>query len=93
MSDLIGAGTAETIVFIAATALAIASALGVVLSGNPFRSALWLILNLVSLATFYLLLNADFLAAAQVIVYAGRRDDHVPVRDRLPGRCGGRAIA
>ena len=71
MSDLIGAGTAETIVFIAATALAIASALGVVLSGNPFRSALWLILNLVSLATFYLLLNADFLAAAQVIVYAG----------------------
>jgi NADH-quinone oxidoreductase subunit J len=71
VSDLIGAGTAETIVFIAATALAIASALGVVLSGNPFRSALWLILNLVSLATFYLLLNADFLAAAQVIVYAG----------------------
>ena len=51
--------------------LAIASALGVVLSGNPFRSALWLIINLVSLATFYLLLNADFLAAAQVIVYAG----------------------
>jgi hypothetical protein len=48
VSDLIGAGTAETIVFIAATALAIASALGVVLSGNPFRSALWLILNLVS---------------------------------------------
>ena len=71
VSDLIGAGTAETIVFIAATALAIASALGVVLSGNPFRSALWLILNLVSLATFYLLLSADFLAAAQVIVYAG----------------------
>jgi NADH-quinone oxidoreductase subunit J len=71
VSDLIGAGTAETIVFIAATVLAIASALGVVLSGNPFRSALWLILNLVSLATFYLLLSADFLAAAQVIVYAG----------------------
>jgi NADH-quinone oxidoreductase subunit J len=71
VSDVIGAGTAETIVFIAATALAIASALGVVLSGNPFRSALWLILNLVSLATFYLLLSADFLAAAQVIVYAG----------------------
>jgi NADH-quinone oxidoreductase subunit J len=59
------------VVFIAATALAIVSALGVVLSGNPFRSALWLIMNLVSLATFYLLLNADFLAAAQVIVYAG----------------------
>jgi len=59
------------VVFCVATAVAIASALGVVLSGNPFRSALWLIMNLVSLATFYLLLNADFLAAAQVIVYAG----------------------
>ena len=59
------------IVFAAATALAIGSALGVVLSGNPFHSALSLLLNLVSLATFYLLLQADFLAAAQVIVYAG----------------------
>ncbi len=59
------------IVFIAATALAIGSALGVVLSGNPFHSSLSLILNLVALATFYLLLRADFLAAAQVIVYAG----------------------
>ena len=59
------------IVFIAATGLAIGSALAVVLSGNPFYSSLALILNLVSLATFYLLLQADFLAAAQVIVYAG----------------------
>src|SRR4249919_4248236 len=59
------------IVFIAATGLAIGSALGVVLSGNPFHSALSLLLNLVALATFYLLLQADFLAAAQVIVYAG----------------------
>ena len=57
--------------FVVATALAIGSALGVVLSGNPFHSALSLILNLVALATFYLLLQADFLAAAQVIVYAG----------------------
>ncbi|MGN6379085.1 MAG: NADH-quinone oxidoreductase subunit J family protein [Gaiellales bacterium] len=59
------------IVFIAATVLAIGSALGVVLSGNPFYSALALILNLVALATFYLLLQSDFVAAAQVIVYAG----------------------
>ena len=59
------------IVFIVATALAIGSALGVVLSSNPFFSALSLILNLVALATFYLLLQSDFLAAAQVIVYAG----------------------
>src|SRR5689334_17246988 len=59
------------IVFIVATALAIGSALAVVLSGNPFYSALALILNLVALATFYLLLQSDFVAAAQVIVYAG----------------------
>jgi NADH-quinone oxidoreductase subunit J len=59
------------IVFAIASALAVASALGVVLAGNPFHSALSLIMNLVSLATLYLLLQADFLAAAQVIVYAG----------------------
>jgi NADH-quinone oxidoreductase subunit J len=59
------------IVFVAASGLAIVSALAVVLSGNPFHSALSLIMNLVSLATMYLLLQADFLAAAQVIVYAG----------------------
>ena len=59
------------IVFALAAALAIVSALGVVLSVNPFYSALSLIMHLVSLATMYLLLQADFLAAAQVIVYAG----------------------
>ncbi len=59
------------IVFGTATALAVASALGVVLSGNPFHSALALLANLASLATLYVLLEADFLAAAQVIVYAG----------------------
>ena len=59
------------VVFVVASALAIASALGVVLSGNPFYSALWLIGNLVALAAMYLLLQSDFLAAAQVIVYAG----------------------
>ena len=43
----------------------------VVLSGNPFISSLSLIANLIALATFYMLLQSDFLAAAQVIVYAG----------------------
>ena len=59
------------VVFVAAALLSIVTALAVVLSGNPFHSALSLIMNLVSLATMYLLLQADFLAAAQVIVYAG----------------------
>jgi len=59
------------VVFVVASALAIVSALGVVLSSNPFHSALSLIGNLVALAAMYLLLQSDFLAAAQVIVYAG----------------------
>jgi NADH-quinone oxidoreductase subunit J len=59
------------IVFVVASVVAIAAALTVVLSGNPFISSLSLIANLIALATFYLLLQSDFLAAAQVIVYAG----------------------
>jgi NADH-quinone oxidoreductase subunit J len=59
------------VVFVVASLLAIVSALGVVLSANPFHSALSLIGNLVALAAMYLLLQSDFLAAAQVIVYAG----------------------
>ena len=49
----------------------IASALAVVSFRNPFLSALALIGNLASLAVLYLLLSAEFVAAAQVLVYAG----------------------
>jgi NADH-quinone oxidoreductase subunit J len=59
------------IVFVVASVVAIVAALMVVLSGNPFISSLALIGNLIALATFYILLQSDFLAAAQVIVYAG----------------------
>jgi NADH-quinone oxidoreductase subunit J len=59
------------IVFVVASVVAIAAALMVVLSPNPFISALSLIGNLIALATLYLLLQSDFLAVAQVIVYAG----------------------
>ena len=54
----------------AATAL-FASGIAVVLFTNPFYSALALIVNLGSLAVLYLLLEAEFVAAAQVLVYAG----------------------
>jgi NADH-quinone oxidoreductase subunit J len=50
---------------------AVATAVLMVLSPNPVRSALFLVLNLFCVAVFYLLLNAYFLAAVQVIVYAG----------------------
>ena len=55
---------------LAATAL-FASGIAVVLFTNPFFSALALIGNLASLAVMYLLLSAEFVAAAQVLVYAG----------------------
>jgi NADH:ubiquinone oxidoreductase subunit 6 (subunit J) len=49
----------------------LASGIAVVSVTNPFFSALALIGNLASLAVLYLLLAAEFLAAAQVLVYAG----------------------
>ena len=59
------------IVWVIAAFACIASALGVVSFRNPFFSALALIGNLASLAVMYLLLSAEFVATAQVLVYAG----------------------
>jgi NADH:ubiquinone oxidoreductase subunit 6 (subunit J) len=59
------------VVWIFAVALCLASAIGVVSMSNPFLSALALIGNLGSLAILYLLVSAEFVAAAQVLVYAG----------------------
>jgi NADH-quinone oxidoreductase subunit J len=50
---------------------AIAGALGVVLVRNPFYAVLALVSHLLSLAALFLLLRAEFVAAAQVVVYAG----------------------
>jgi len=51
--------------------LAVGSALGLILKRNPIHGALFLVVNLASVAALYLTLGAEFLAAAQVIVYAG----------------------
>jgi NADH:ubiquinone oxidoreductase subunit 6 (subunit J) len=59
------------IVWVAAAAGCLGSALAVVGLRNALFAALALIGNLVSLAVFYLLLSAEFVAAAQVLVYAG----------------------
>jgi NADH-quinone oxidoreductase subunit J len=61
----------EVVLFIVLGAIAITAALGVILARKPIYSALSLLVNFCSLAGLYLLLNAQFLAAAQVIVYAG----------------------
>jgi NADH:ubiquinone oxidoreductase subunit 6 (subunit J) len=60
----------EVIFFIAAIG-AIAGAIGVVALRNPFYSVLALVGHLLSLAALFLLLRAEFIAAAQVVVYAG----------------------
>ena len=59
------------IVWVAATFACLTTAVAVVSFSNPFFSALALIGNLASLAVMYLLLTAEFVAAAQVLVYAG----------------------
>jgi NADH:ubiquinone oxidoreductase subunit 6 (subunit J) len=59
------------VVWFLAAAGCIGSGVAVVSMTNPFFSALALIGNLASLAVLYLLLSAEFLAAAQVLVYAG----------------------
>jgi NADH-quinone oxidoreductase subunit J len=60
----------ELLFFIAAIG-AIAGAVGVVSLRNPFFSVLALVFHLLSLAALFLLLQAQFVAAAQVVVYAG----------------------
>jgi NADH-quinone oxidoreductase subunit J len=61
----------EQVMFFVAGAGALAGALGVVMLRNPFYSVLALVGHLVALAVLFLLLQAQFLAAAQVVVYAG----------------------
>src|SRR6201989_1111702 len=61
---------AEVSFFIAAL-IALFGAFGTVLLKNPFYAVLALVCHLLGLAALFLLLRAEFVAAAQVIVYAG----------------------
>jgi len=58
-------------IFIVMALLAIGSSLMMVTRRNPIHSALWLVVTFFSIATHYVLLNATFIAVAQVMVYAG----------------------
>ncbi len=75
MSGLVLAASAGNtliwVVWFAAALACVASGIAVISFSNPFYSALALIGNLASLAVLYLLLSAEFVAAAQVLVYAG----------------------
>lgn len=61
----------ELIIFAALALTAVISSVAVITQRNPVYSALFLILNFFALAGVYLLLNAQFIAVVQVIVYAG----------------------
>jgi NADH-quinone oxidoreductase subunit J len=61
----------EQVLFFLAGIGALAGALGVVILRNPFYSVLALVAHLLALAVLFLLLHAEFVAAAQVVVYAG----------------------
>jgi NADH-quinone oxidoreductase subunit J len=59
------------ILFIILAAVAVASASGLLISRNTVYAALYLVLNFATVAVFYLLLGAPFIALAQVTIYAG----------------------
>jgi NADH-quinone oxidoreductase subunit J len=59
------------ILFVVLAAVAIASAAGLLISRNTVYAALFLVLNFATMAVFYLILGAPFIALAQVTIYAG----------------------
>ena len=61
----------DVILFLLFAFIAVASAISLVVQTHPIASALSLIGVMLSLAILYLLLGAEFLATAQLIVYAG----------------------
>lgn len=63
--------TAELVFFIFLALVAVGAAVGLLFSRNAVYAALFLVLNFITVAVFYLMLNAPFLAMAQVTVYAG----------------------
>jgi NADH-quinone oxidoreductase subunit J len=63
--------TIQFILFFSLALIAIASALGMLFSRNAVYAALYLIINFGTVAVFYLLLDAPFIAISQVTVYAG----------------------
>ena len=61
----------DLIFFLILSLISVSTALGMLLSRNAVYSALFLVLNFITVAVFYLLLGAPFIAMAQITVYAG----------------------
>ncbi len=92
----------SSVLFFLAAIGVISGAIGVVMLRNPFYCVLSLVAHLLSLAVLFLLLRAEFVAAVQVVVYAGavmvlyvfvvayvgEEGDSIGERLRAPGRVG-----
>jgi len=63
--------TPELIVFAILAIISVVAAVSMVATRNPVRSALFLVVTFLVVAVYYITLNAQFIAAVQVIVYAG----------------------
>ncbi len=63
--------TTQLLVFVGLAVVAVATALGMLLSRSAVYAALYLVLNFATVAIFYILLSAPFIAMSQVSVYAG----------------------
>ncbi|MEW6211127.1 MAG: NADH-quinone oxidoreductase subunit J [Acidobacteriota bacterium] len=61
----------EKVLFIIFAVVAVAAALNILLQRNPLHSALSLVGTLIALSALYVMLRAQFIAAIQVVVYAG----------------------
>jgi NADH-quinone oxidoreductase subunit J len=71
MPLLLAATKVDAAVFVLGAALVLAGAVGVVIARNPVHSALMLVMTLFGVAVLFVSQEAHFLAAVQVIVYAG----------------------
>ena len=61
----------QTVIFVILTAITLGGGLGVVTSRNLFHGALYLVLSLAGVVGYYVMLNAGFLAAVQLLIYIG----------------------
>jgi NADH-quinone oxidoreductase subunit J len=71
MPTVLAATTVDALTFAVAAAIVLTGAIGVVVSRNPVHSALMLVMTLFGVAVLFVEQQANFLAAVQVIVYAG----------------------
>ena len=74
INNLLAGGAAEDVLFYVFTALTLLCAVLVIanpFSRNPVTSAMFLVLTIISMSGLFLLLHAFFLAAVQILVYAG----------------------